>query len=113
MVEMSEEHLQAFVTKVLDLPLYFSLLLKHKIGKLTRQRVKAYFKQKLCMKTRNERAFELLFNNYKLSHEVDDSNKIQTANFGKAYSRQAKGSEPRASQRQQTTWRTHFRRVYI
>ena len=67
--ELSENELKFFVQNVLELPEYFGILVKHKLGKLTRPRVNAYYRQKLALKTRDECAFELLFNNYNLSHE--------------------------------------------
>jgi hypothetical protein len=82
-LEMTDASLKAFIKNILELPEYFGILLKQKLKKLTRPRVKAYYKQKLSLKTRNERAFELLFNNYNLSHEKDESKEIQQANFGK------------------------------
>lgn len=82
-LEMNETSLKAFVKNILELPEYFGILLKQKLKKLTRPRVKAYFKQKLALKTRNERAFELLFNNYNLSHEKENKNELKQANFGK------------------------------
>jgi hypothetical protein len=81
---MTDKSLKAFIKNILELPEYFGILLKQKLKKLTRPRVKAYYKQKLALKTRNERAFELLFNNYNLSHEKDTANDIQQANFGKS-----------------------------
>ena len=83
--EMDAGALKTFVKNVLELPEYFGLLLRQKLKKLTRPRVKAYFKQKLSLKTRNERAFELLFNNYNLSHEVDNDSKTPNEKgiFGK------------------------------
>lgn len=82
-LEMTDNSLKAFIKNILELPEYFGILLKQKLKKLTRPRVKAYYKQKLALKTRNERAFELLFNNYNLSHEQDNTKDIQQANFGK------------------------------
>jgi hypothetical protein len=84
-LEMSEASLKTFIKNVLELPEYFGLLLKQKLKKLTRPRVKAYFKQKLSLKTRNERAFELLFNNYNLAHEIDNVNNLEKGNFGKYF----------------------------
>lgn len=77
--ELSEENLTAFVKQVLELPEFFGILLKHKLVKLTRPRVKAYFRTKLALMSRNERAFELLYNNHSLSHELPDSNEDTTA----------------------------------
>lgn len=71
--ELSEENLTVFVKQVLELPEFFGILLKHKLVTLTRPRVKAYYRTKLALMSRNERAFELLFNNYNLSHERQDS----------------------------------------
>lgn len=79
---MSDAALKSFVKNILELPEYFGLLLRQKLKKLTRPRVKAYYKQKLALKTRNERAFELLFNNYNLSHEQELESDINQANFG-------------------------------
>ena len=83
LMEMNQQSLKVFVKNILGLPEYFGILLKQKLKKLTRPRVKAYFKQKLALKTRNERAFELLFNNYNLSHEKENSEELQLGNFGK------------------------------
>ena len=80
---MNDASLKSFVKNVLELPEYFGILLRQKLKKVTRPRVKAYYKQKLALQTRNERAFELLFNNYNLSHEKELTGNVDQANFGK------------------------------